>query len=53
MVGTSKNKYVSMMEIMNRAIEKSIERTCINCGEIEELCECGNFENIRERANKK
>ena len=28
---------------------KAIEKTCIHCGDIEELCNCKEFENIKGR----
>jgi len=34
-------------------IGKAIDKTCIKCGEIEELCYCNEFENIMGRKTTK
>ena len=31
--------------MMALALEESFKRTCVNCGDIDTLCNCGNFQN--------
>jgi hypothetical protein len=30
-------------------IIEAIEKTCVNCGEVKELCRCGNFMNFEDK----
>ena len=31
---------------LGHAMNKAIDETCLNCGELETLCSCGNFKSL-------
>jgi len=37
--------------ILAKALVESMNKTCINCGSIKDLCNCGNFQNVWDLIN--